>query len=704
MTKNLLVELFVEELPPKALKALSDAFSASIFDGLKTRELISVDSKVTSFATPRRLAVHVSNVADKANDKAVQQKLMPVAVGLDGKGEATPALLKRLAALGMDVTAVPSLKRAPDGKADALFVDMTVRGATLSEGLQKSLDEMLSKLPIPKEMTYQLADGWSTVKFVRPAHGLVALHGADVVAVSILGLEAGRTTQGHRFEAPVASISFKDADSYAQQLETEGAVIASYDARRESIAKQLAVAAQKTGLKPIEDEALLDEVTSLVERPSVLVCEFETEYLSVPQECLILTMKANQKYFPLLDSNNKLSNKFLIVSNIQPKDPSRVIEGNERVVRPRLADAKFFFEQDRKKPLISHLEELGRVVYHNKLGSQLDRVKRIEGLAIHVLTELPNAGLASATAEAAQLCKCDLLTNMVGEFPELQGIMGRYYALADGKSEEIADSIREHYLPRGAGDELPKTTTGMTLALADKMDTIAGVFAIDQKPTGAKDPFGLRRAAIGILRIIVEQQVAVDLVALIDQAVKLQPVVASATVRSDVYDYIMERLRGYYLDGGADFQITTEMFDAVLSNRPTSPFDFDRRLRALESFLKLADAQSLAAANKRIVNILKKSGQSEFGAVSKSLLSEPAEVALAAQVEAMDQVTKPLFAARDYSQALAKLAGLRAVVDAFFDAVMVMADDDAVKKNRLALLAKLRELFIRVADLSRLPG
>lgn len=702
--KNLLVELFTEELPPKALKSLSDAFSSPIFDSLKSQGLATDDSKRTSFASPRRLAVHVTAVEEKAKDKALQQKLMPVAVGLDSSGNATPALLKRLSALGLDASAVPSLKRAPDGKAEALFIDTTAKGLSLVEGLQKALEEMLSKLPIPKEMTYQLADGWTTVKFVRPAHGLVALHGSDVVAVSILGLTAGRTTQGHRFESPSASVALKDADSYAAQLEKEGAVIASFEARRAEIAKQLQAAAAKTGLKPIEDEALLDEVTSLVERPNVLTCQFETEYLAVPQECLILTMKANQKYFPLLDSKDKLSNQFLVVSNIRPSDASRVTEGNVRVVRPRLADAKFFYEQDRKKPLISHLEGLGRVVYHNKLGSQLDRVKRLEALASHVITQLPNAASASAAAEAAQLCKCDLLTNMVGEFPELQGIMGRYYALADGKSAEIAESIREHYLPRGAGDELPTTSIGIALALADKIDTIAGVFAIDQKPTGAKDPFAVRRAALGIQRIIVERKLSVDLSDLISHAVKLQPVASKPEVANEIYEYVMERLRGYYLEGDAKLAVTTEMFDAVLANRPASPLDFDKRLRALAEFLKLSDAPSLAAANKRIGNILKKSGQESFGTVNAELLRDPAEQVLHEQVVAMTKVTEPLFAARDYTQMLSKLASLRAAVDAFFDGVMVMADDVALKNNRLALLAQLRGLFLRVADLSRLPG
>jgi glycyl-tRNA synthetase beta chain len=695
--RNLLVELFVEELPPKALKMLGASFAELIEGSLKSQGLLSANSQTTSFASPRRLAAHLTQVIAKADDKAVQQKLMPVNVGLDSNGQPTPALLKRLSALGMDASAVTKLKRAPDGKAEALFIDTTVHGASLSEGLQKALDEMLAKLPIPKVMSYQLADGWSSVNFVRPAHGLIALHGAEIVKVSLLGLQSSRNTKGHRFEATNTVIELRDADSYEQQLEGEGAVIASFEKRRTEIAKQLQAAGSKAGLKPIEDEALLDEVTALVERPNVLTCQFEKEFLDVPQECLILTMKANQKYFPLLDASGKLSNQFLVVSNIRPSDASRVIEGNERVVRPRLADAKFFYDQDRKKPLASHRDGLGKVVYHNKLGSQLDRIERVKALAPQILS-------SPHIAEAAELFKCDLLTLMVGEFPELQGIMGRYYALADGKDPELAEAIREHYLPRGSGDELPMTTTGMALALADKLDTIAGVFAIDQKPTGAKDPFGVRRAAIGILRIIIERQLPVDLLALIDQAVKLQPVSAKPAVAAEIYAYIMERLRGYYLEGGANLDVTTEMFDAVLANRPASPLDFDKRLRALHAFLKLPDALSLAAANKRISNILRKSGQESFGGVDAELLRDPAEQVLAEQVAAMSKVTEPLFAARDYSQALTKLASLRAAVDAFFDGVMVMAEDKALQTNRLALLAQLRGLFVRVADLSRLPG
>ena len=703
--RNLLVELFVEELPPKALKGLGESFSDLIVASLKAQGLASSESHVTAFASPRRLATHVTGVADRAADKSILQKLMPASVGLGAQGTPTQALLKRLSALGLDASAATRIKRAPDGKTESLFIDMLVRGATLADGLQKALDEMLSKLPIPKVMSYQLADGWTNVHFVRPAHGLIALHGTDVIDVSVLGLRAGRSTLGHRFEAAKPIIEVRDADSYAEQLQTDGAVIPSFAARRAEIVKQLEAAAAKAVLKPIQDEALLDEVAALVERPNVVTGQFEREFLDVPQECLILTMKSNQKYFPLMDGAGKLSNRFLVVSNIRPADPSRVIEGNERVVRPRLADAEFFYEQDRKRPLISHLEGLGRVVYHNKLGTQLDRVRRIEALASAVLEQLPNGQASKAeTSEAATLCKCDLLSQMVGEFPELQGIMGRYYALAEGKSAAIAEAISEHYLPRGAGDELPASMIGTALALADKLDTIAGVFAIDQKPTGAKDPFGVRRAAIGVLRIVVERQLPVDLVALVAHALKLQPVTSRPTVGADVYDYVMERLRGLYLEGAVDIPVTTEMFDAVLANRPAAPLDFDRRLRALHGFLQLSDAQSLASANKRIGNILRKSGLDSFGSIDPELLRDPAEQVLSEQVTAMAKVTEPLFAARDYTQALTKLAGLRAAVDAFFDGVMVMTEDKALQANRLALLAQLRGLFGRVADLSRLPG
>ncbi len=498
--------------------------------------LADAGSVLTHYASPRRLAAHLTNVQAQAADKAVSQKLMPVAVGLDAAGNATPALLKRLAALGADASAVPELRRAMDGKAEALFFESTAKGATLAEGLQKALAEAIAKLPIPKVMSYQLESGselpgWTSVSFVRPAHGLVALYGDTVVPVEALGLKAGRETHGHRFEATVDPITLRDANSYAQQLMDDGAVIPGFEARRSEIARQLAEAAVKVGgsTQPIHDDALLDEVTALVERPNVLVCEFEREFLDVPQECLILTMKANQKYFPLLDAQGRLTNRFLVVSNIRPADPGAVIGGNERVVRPRLADAKFFFDQDRKKSLASRVESLAKVVYHNKLGTQGERVERVMRIARALAERLGDAALARQATQAAQLAKADLVTDMVGEFPELQGIMGRYYALHDGLDAAVADAIEDHYRPRFAGDELPRNMAGVIVALADKLETLVGMFGIGQLPTGDKDPFALRRHALGIVRMLMEKDLPLDLGALVTQALGLFPQAQAAS-------------------------------------------------------------------------------------------------------------------------------------------------------------------------------
>ncbi|HLO95321.1 MAG TPA: glycine--tRNA ligase subunit beta, partial [Burkholderiaceae bacterium] len=514
--QNLLVELFVEELPPKALKKLGESFATVLADSLKAQGLAGAEAVVTPFASPRRLAVHLTAVAAKAADRAVQQKLMPVAVALTADGQPTPALLKKLASLGADASVVPQLKRLPDGKAEALFLDSMVAGATLAEGLQKALDEALAKLPIPKVMSYQLADGWSSVNFVRPAHGLVALHGSTVVDVATLGLQSGRETLGHRFEAAQPRLAIESADSYASQLREQGAVIASFAERRAEIQAQLDAAAAREGLKPIEDEALLDEVTALVERPNVLTCQFEPEFLAVPQECLILTMKANQKYFPLLDAAGKLTHKFLVVSNIRPADASAVIGGNERVVRPRLSDAKFFYDQDRKKTLADRVPGLAKVVYHGKLGSQGDRVERVRFIARAIVHQLGDHQPASVQSHdelqmlshkadlAALLAKADLLTDMVGEFPELQGIMGAYYARYEGLRDGVAIAIEDHYKPRFAGDDLPRNHTGTVVALADKLETLVGLFGIGQLPTGDKDPFALRRHALGVVRLLAE--------------------------------------------------------------------------------------------------------------------------------------------------------------------------------------------------------
>ncbi|MEX8496762.1 glycine--tRNA ligase subunit beta [Leptothrix ochracea] len=715
-TKNLLVELFVEELPPKALKKLGEAFAATLAASLKASGLAGAEATVTPFASPRRLAVHVTGVGSKAADKSVQQKLMPVAVALNADGQATPALLKKLAAVGADASVVPQLKRLPDGKAEALFLDSIVPGATLAEGLQKALDEALAKLPIPKVMTYQLADGWSSVNFVRPAHGLVALHGAEVVALQTLGLTSGRTTSGHRFEATHPTVTLRDADSYAEQLATDGAVIASFDARRAEIVRQLEAAAAQEGLKPIEDEALLDEVTALVERPNVLTCQFEQEFLAVPQECLILTMKANQKYFPLLDARpgheGKLTHKFLLVSNISPADPSAVIQGNERVVRPRLADAKFFFDQDRKKTLESRVAGLAKVVYHGKLGTQGERAERVKALGHAIVNQLRMATvpytleaedqfkvLDSKVQQAALLAKTDLLTDMVGEFPELQGIMGGYYARHEGLRDGVAIAIEDHYKPRFAGDALPRNHSGTVVALADKLETLVGLFGIGQLPTGDKDPFALRRHALGVIRILVEKNLPLDLSELIKAAVPaFGELIEDPTAK--LLAFFADRLAVSLRDQG----YSAQEVDAVLALNPTRLGDVPRRLAAVRSFSALPEAASLAAANKRISNILKKAEGAVQAQVDSALLAEPAEQQLFAALSAVQPDADRWFEQGEYAASLQALAALKAPVDAFFDGVMVNAEDAALRANRLGLLKTLHGAMNRVADLARLAS
>ncbi|MES2912013.1 MAG: glycine--tRNA ligase subunit beta [Pseudomonadota bacterium] len=693
-----MVELFVEELPPKALKKLGDAFAGVLLDQLKSQGLAGADAVLTSFASPRRLAAHITSVASQAADKAVSQKIMPVTVGLDASGNATPALLKKLQALGADASAVAGLKRAPDGKAEALFYDSNVKGATLVDGLQKALLEAIAKLPIPKVMTYQLADGWSDVKFVRPAHGLVALHGSEVVAIEALGLKAGNATHGHRFEANVDPVVLKDADSYAATLQKDGAVIASFEERKAEIARQLVAAAAKVGggVKAIEDDALLDEVTALVERPNVLVCEFEKEFLDVPQECLILTMKANQKYFPLLDKAGKLTNKFLVVSNISPSDAGAVIGGNERVVRPRLADAKFFYDQDRKKTLASRVEGLGKVVYHNKLGTQGERVERVRAIARAIGQQLGGDALAQKADQAAQLAKTDLVTDMVGEFPELQGIMGRYYALNDGLSADVADAIEDHYKPRFAGDELPRNDVGMMVALADKLETLVGMFGIGNLPTGDKDPFALRRHALGVIRMLVEKDLPLSVADLIAGA---QPVFGDKIqdASTELTDFVYDRFAGSLREQG----YSAQEVEAVLALKPARLGDVAKRLAAVRAFAALPEAPALAAANKRIGNILKKTDAVDAH-VSEVLLTEPAEIALYAAMKDVASEADAQFEAGDYTASLQTLAALRAPVDAFFDGVMVNAEQLDLRLNRLGLLATLHNAMNRVADLSKL--
>ncbi|HLX03192.1 MAG TPA: glycine--tRNA ligase subunit beta [Trinickia sp.] len=704
---TLLVELLTEELPPKALARLGEAFASSLVERLAARDLIDGEPSFESFATPRRLGVVVKNVRDVAPEKQVREKVLPVSVALDANGQPSAPLVKKLAALGFPDVAVSDLERASDGKAEAFFLRYAAPGAALADGLQAALDEATSinKLPIPKVMTYQRPDG-ANVQFVRPVQRLTVLHGEKVVPVSAFGIDAGDTTLGHRFLSE-GLVAILHADHYAATLRTKGHVIASFGERKQTIREQLL--AQADGDEVVMPESLLDEVTSLVEWPVVYACRFEDEFLQVPQECLILTMQTNQKYFALTDRAGKLRSRFLIASNIETATPGDIVEGNERVVRPRLADAKFFFEQDKRKPLAARVPLLANVVYHNKLGSQLKRVERVETLAREIA---PLAGAdAALAARAAHLAKADLLTDMVGEFPELQGTMGTYYARHDGEHEEVALACAEHYQPRFSGDALPSTPTGTVVALADKLETLVGIWGIGLQPTGEKDPFALRRHALGVLRILVEKQLPIDIVSL------LRIAYARFTGESQVadpvdalYAFFMDRLRGLLRERG----YAAGEIDAVLSLNPTRLDDVVARLDAVREFAAMPEASALAAANKRISNILKKSEAEAVSAaaaddkanraVQISLLVEEAEKALNAQLNQVTPQVQSQLAQRDYTRALSALAALRDPVDTFFNDVMVNAEDPALRANRLALLGALHSQMNCVADISKLAA
>jgi glycyl-tRNA synthetase beta chain len=699
-TAPLLVELLTEELPPKALSRLGDAFAQGLFERLAKAGLVEPDAQAAMqrYATPRRLAVLIPGVRATAPAKQMREKVLPVTVALDAGGAPTAPLAKKLAALGFPDTRVDQLERAPDGKGEAFFLSYTAAGATLPEGLQAALDETLAKLPIPKLMSYQRPDG-TPVQFVRPAHKLIALHGAEVVSVTALGLSAARSTLGHRFLSS-GEIEIADAASYDAQLNAAH-VLAGYAARRETI--RAALLAQAGDDRVVMPESLLDEVTSLVEWPVVYECRFEDAFLAVPQECLILTMQTNQKYFALTDALGKLRSRFLIVSNIATQTPADIVEGNQRVVRPRLADAKFFFEQDQKKTLAERVPLLANVVYHNKLGSQLQRAERVAGIAAALA---PLIGADPVLAErAARLAKADLLTDMVGEFPELQGTMGTYYARHDGEHEEVALACSEHYLPRFSGDALPVTATGTVVALADKLETLTGIWGIGLAPTGEKDPFALRRHALGVLRILVEKALPLDLRQMLEIAQAQFAAVAvvsdsSAASLSALLTFLGERMRGLLRERG----FSANEVEAVLSQNPTRVDDLMPRLEAVRAFAALPEAAALAAANKRISNILKKS-ETGTGSVQEDLLHEPAEQAL---FERLRSVVAPAvqrhLRSGDYSQALSILAQLREAVDTFFNDVMVNADDLQVRANRLALLSELHAQMNCVADISKLAA
>ncbi len=745
--KDFLVELGTEELPPTALRGLELAFASGVQSGLEKAGL--THNGLVSYATPRRLAVWVKKLVGRQPDQDIKRRGPPVSASFDAAGQPTRAASAFAESCGV---AVDTLQKLDEGKGTFLFFIGTKAGAAATELLPSIVQASLDALPIPRRMHW----GSGTAEFVRPVHWLVMMYGKDVLPARLLDIESGNQSRGHRFHAP-RPVKISSPSSYESTLRSRGYVLADFASRRELIRNKVVEVAATLGGTALISEDLLDEISSLVEWPVPIAGRFEERFLELPREVLISTLQDHQRYFAVEDAHGRLLPSFITVSNIESRDPSKVREGNERVVRPRLADAAFFWGQDRKQTLGSRRDALDAMTFQVKLGSLGDKTRRVRALA----TEIAGTGIgdASEAQRAAELCKCDLLTAMVGEFPELQGIMGTYYALADGEPAEVAVAIREHYLPRGAGDELPETHAGLAIAIADKLDTLAGIFEIGEKPTGAKDPFGLRRAAIGLLRIVIEKRLDLDLRKFI--AVALENVradvdriraskaatasantapgrshtssapdastgtsaatpksaaggpsgsgkSAAASAEDAVYDFIMERLRAYYLERtptpGATPTFTPEMFDAVLATRPGSPLDFDARLKALRAFLDLPEATALASANKRITNILRKSAESSDGSIDIEALKDPAESALWDAMEQLRSRVATEVAQREYANALGRLAQLRPPVDAFFEKVMVMDEDPRLRKNRLALLARLHGLFIGIADLSRLPG
>ncbi|HEV2611749.1 MAG TPA: glycine--tRNA ligase subunit beta [Noviherbaspirillum sp.] len=698
MNQTLLVELLTEELPPKALAKLGEAFAAGISAGLASRGFLDTDSVAISYATPRRLAVSISSVRAMSPDKSIREKVLPVSVALNAEGQPAAPLLKKLAALaqtaGVGEIRPQDLESAPDGKAESFFYTYTARGSALQGGLQAALEDAVAKLPIPKVMSYQRPDG-STVQFVRPAHKLIALHGADIIPVTLLGLQAGRATLGHRFLA-AGELQIANADAYADVLQSQGKIIPGVVSRKEKI--RAALLEKAGGDAVLMPEALLDEVTALVEWPVVYACNFEETFLSVPQECLILTMQTNQKYFALTDAGGRLRSRFLIVSNLDTTNPEHIIGGNERVVRPRLSDAKFFFEQDKKKKLAERVPGLASVVYHNKLGTQGQRTERVKTLASRIAQLLGND---TALAErGALLAKADLLTDMVGEFPELQGIMGTYYARHDGEHEEVAQAISEHYQPRFAGDALPATATGTAVALADKLETLVGIWGIGLQPTGDKDPFALRRHALGILRMLVEKRLPLSIDSLLSGTASLFDGNANfKNQKADITTFLFDRLRGLLRERG----FAQNEIEAVVAQNPDRLDNIVERLDAVKAFAALPEAESLAAANKRITNILKKA-EGATGDVQQNLLQEQAEQGLYSAIAKLKPQVDAAFAGGDFTGTLKSLAHLRDNVDAFFNDVMVMADDEQLRNNRIALLSNLHGMMNRVADISKLAA
>lgn len=710
-SQPLVLELITEELPPKALRALGEAFAHGVRDILRELGLLAADCVCTDFATPRRLAAHFTAVLGQAPDRPFSEKLMPAAIGLDDTGAATPALLKKLAAKGLSDTDPASLVRRHDGKQDMLYAEGTAAGAGLGEALQQALSHALTHLPIPKVMQYQLADGRSSVKFVRPAHRLLALWGADVVPVQALGLQAGRQSMGHRFMGQ-AELTIRDATHWAQQLRDEGMVLPSFDERRQAIADQLSEASDALGatIDPAPEGSpevadLLDEVTALVEYPTVYVGSFDPAFLAVPPECLILTMRLNQKYFPLFDpASGRLTHRFLIVSNMRPADPRNIIEGNERVVRPRLADAQFFYQTDLKTRLADRVDDLSQSIYHNKLGTLRERTERVRAIA-RWLAPLLGADTDHAD-RAALLARADLNTSMVGEFPELQGIMGAYYATTDGEPADVAQALRDQYRIRLDAPVSDHTLTSAILFMAERAETLIGIWGIGLAPTGERDPYGLRRAALGLISAYEQLTAGGQLSASQDSPARLSALLeqawagfgpgslADGTVDA-VRDFVYERYRNQLV-----LTFDRASVEAVLALQPPL-HQIHARIQACADFAGRPEAADLAAANKRIANLLKKA-EGELPAFNPGLLTEPAERHLAETITTLAPRADAHLAAGDFTASLAVLAGARDAVDGFFNDVMVMAEDARLRANRLALLQSLHALMNQVADLSRL--
>lgn len=699
--RDLLIEIGTEELPPKSLRRLSDAFNQGVREGLDKASLTY--SELKGFATPRRLAVLVKDLASSQASKKVERRGPAITASFDDEGCPTKAAKGFARSCGLEN--VEDLEKLETDKGSWLVFRNQEEGKPTSELIPEIVQKSLDKLPIPKRMRW----GDLKVQFVRPVHWVVLLFGEEVINAEILSIKAGRETRGHRFHHP-ENIYIGEPATYAPLLETQGHVVADYESRREAIRGQVLEIAAAIKGNAVIDEDLLDEVTSMVEWPVAVLGNFEEQFLEVPPEALISAMKGHQKYFHIVDQAGKLMPHFITISNIESRDPSVVRAGNERVIRPRLSDADFFWNQDRKQTLEARTDSLKTVVFQNKLGTLYDKVERVSSLAGYIAKQLN--GDEQMAKRAAQLCKCDLMTEMVGEFPDLQGIMGRYYAINDGEPDEVAIAIDEHYKPRFAGDALPSTVSGQAVAIAEKLDTLVGIFGIGQIPTGEKDPFALRRAALGVLRIIIESKLDINLAELLGVAAtqymdviwalpdKLtkEDIVAPSQVAVQVFDFMMGRLRIYYQDQG----ITPDVFDAVYAQGPTRPLDFDSRIHAVTSFRKLAEAESLAAANKRISNILKKADTVIPEHYNTDLLQDDAEKVLALQLSDLEKQLQPMFDSREYEAAMKQLATLRNPVDKFFDDVMVMVDDEAIRDNRLALLSNMRTLFLQVADLSRL--